>query len=401
MFTPPPNPSDQQEYPYGNLIWQYSAASGVWNLKDGTLIGGRGLQGERGNTGATGGTGAKGDTGFGVPGVGGANAGYPYAPELNSAVTPTAGKIKFTMNGSGVVTSIQIHRTDYLSGNHEQEYRLLGASTLYLHDAQANGPYNTFMGAAFLCNAPTFNSGNGTFTFSNVTQVYATPGSTSNSYVGLQFYKQGGTGNTGSYPSLTNVGLTTSNVLFGGFSLTGIFGLSGNANFLFNGTACTFGGTNTRFTVTGPTFAIGYNTNVVDGIFRTPTEFAPVQVITPGVNNVAISATGGSIQRFLISPSDRYSVSLGGNGWHSLSGATETIAIIIQSKTGWTGGFGTGILVQKDSNNQPPVLGGTTGGFDVVTLMRVNKGDGTSLNMGFPIARGMTAANTAIMSNQT
>ena len=399
-FNPPPNPSDDQEYPYGNMIWKYSAASGVWNIKDGTLIGGRGLQGERGVTGATGGTGPKGDTGFGSAGVGGANAGYPYSVELNSAVTPTSGKIKFTVSG-GVVTAIQLHKTDYLAGDHEQEYRLLGANTLYLQEAQANGPYNTFKTAGFLCQTPSFNSSNNTFTFSGVTQLFAAAGSTSNPFIGLQFYKSGGTGNTGSYPSIAAVGLTTSNMLFAGFGGTGVFGLSGNAKFLFNGTACTFGGAGTQFTVTGPTFAIGYTTNVFDGVFRTPTEFAPVRVLANGINDVPVSATGGSIQRFLISPTDRYTVSAAGNGWHSLSGATETIAVIIQSKKGFTGGFGTGILVQKDSNNQSPVLGGITGGFDVVTLMRVNKGDGTSLNMGFPIARGMSAANTSIMSNQT
>jgi hypothetical protein len=88
-----------------------------------------------------------------------------------------------------------------------------------------------------------------------------------------------------------------------------------------------------------------------------------------------------------------------GAGWHSLTAATETIAIIIQNKSSHTGGFDSNILTEGN----PILFGqdtttntGVIGGISVLTLMRVNKGNGTTLNMGFVVATGMTADNILI-----
>ena len=68
---------------------------------------------------------------------------------------------------------------------------------------------------------------------------------------------------------------------------------------------------------------------------------------------------------------------------------------------GFTGSFDSSILV--DGSGAPILFGpdtttnyGVTGGVSVVTLMRVNKGSGAGLTMGFVISTGMTAADITI-----
>lgn len=39
MFNPPTGPTNGAEYTYGNVVWQYQNPPGVWNIKDGTLVG--------------------------------------------------------------------------------------------------------------------------------------------------------------------------------------------------------------------------------------------------------------------------------------------------------------------------------------------------------------------------
>lgn len=39
MFNPPASPTNGAEYTYGNVTWEYSNPPGVWNIKDGTLVG--------------------------------------------------------------------------------------------------------------------------------------------------------------------------------------------------------------------------------------------------------------------------------------------------------------------------------------------------------------------------
>lgn len=39
MFDPPASPTNGAEFTYGNVVWQYQNPPGVWNIKDGTLVG--------------------------------------------------------------------------------------------------------------------------------------------------------------------------------------------------------------------------------------------------------------------------------------------------------------------------------------------------------------------------
>jgi hypothetical protein len=128
--------------------------------------------------------------------------------------------------------------------------------------------------------------------------------------------------------------------------------------------------------------------NVVGGIFKNPEEFASYQDLGSS-SAIVINATGGSIQRFRITPSAQVVVSAG-PGWDTVTtNATETIAVIVQSTNGKTGNFASTIL----SNN--PVLFGVTGGIDMFTVMRV-KTASSALLIGLPIANGLTAAGFSI-----
>lgn len=169
-------------------------------------------------------------------------------------------------------------------------------------------------------------------------------------------------------------------------------GGTGSNNFVFNGLAATFGGANTQFTITGPTFTIGNNTVVRGGIYYDAAESAPYY---PFENSpVLIKASDGSVQRIGINPSGTYVVGFddGTEGnWTNAIGVAESVVVILQSSSGKTGAFGGGILTPSP----PPVLGGLTGGVDVFTLMRIRHSSG-AIKMAFPIARSMTGPNYSI-----
>jgi hypothetical protein len=139
---------------------------------------------------------------------------------------------------------------------------------------------------------------------------------------------------------------------------------------------------------------------ITGGVFRNPSEFAPHFTLAENTNELVINGISGSIQRFTIDPSQRVTVKMG-TGWHSLTAATETIAVIVQniSSPSMTGVFDSNILTE----GSPSLFGqdtesstGVPGAISILTLMRVNKGGGSTLNMGFVIATGMTAANFKI-----
>jgi hypothetical protein len=141
---------------------------------------------------------------------------------------------------------------------------------------------------------------------------------------------------------------------------------------------------------TGLVFGSGYTTplQITGGIFKNPEEYASYQDLGSS-NSIVINATGGTIQRFKITPSAQVVVSAG-PGWDNTTvNATETIAVIVQSTNGQTGSFTGSIL----SNS--PVLFGTTGGIDMFTVMRV-KTASSALLIGLPIANGLTAAGFSI-----
>lgn len=168
-------------------------------------------------------------------------------------------------------------------------------------------------------------------------------------------------------------------------------GAAGSSNFLFNGTSATFGGANTQFTITGPTFNIGNNTVVRGGVFYDAAESAPYRALNSSIN---VIASGGSVQRIRITPGTNYTVTIddgvAGN-WNNTVGVAESVVVILQSTNGRTGQFDSTILTPSPR----PILGGITGGVDAFTLMRIATNDG-SIKMAFQIARGMTAPNVSI-----
>ena len=169
-------------------------------------------------------------------------------------------------------------------------------------------------------------------------------------------------------------------------------GGTGSNNFVFDGLAATFGGQNTQFTITGPTFNIGNNTVVYGGIFYDASEAAP---FTNFANSqIQIRGASGSVQRFSISPASSYTVSIDDTGgWVSTPGVAESVVVIMQSTNGRTGQFNNDILTQLPT----PILGGVTGGVDVFTVMRIAYTGGNGLiKMAFPIARGMSGTNFSI-----
>jgi hypothetical protein len=59
-------------------------------------------------------------------------------------------------------------------------------------------------------------------------------------------------------------------------------------------------------------------------------------------------------------------------------------------ENGTTGLFNTNIYTETGSRK--PVIGGVTGGIDILTLMRIKTNSG-ELRMGFQVANGMTGTD--------
>jgi hypothetical protein len=171
-------------------------------------------------------------------------------------------------------------------------------------------------------------------------------------------------------------------------------GGTGSNNFVFNGLAATFGGDNTQFTITGPTFTIGNNTVVRGGVFFDAAESAPYFIVPSG--NFEIRGASGSVQRIRTNQqSSNYQVTFASDGWSDVVGVSESVVVIMQSESAKTGAFGNDVL----TTTPRPIIGGVTGGFDVFTLMRIKVSDSGGVNplrMAFPIARGLTAPNFSI-----
>lgn len=308
IFGPPANPSNGLTYGWGNLVYEYSAQNGVWNIVSGSLIGQQGPPGQAGSPGE------RGTTGAGFTGA--------------------------RLNGDGTLT-------------------------FQFEDWSAGNPARTIVNIGIVRGA-TGNNG--------------APGAA------------GTAGVTGP------VGGTANQVLF-----VDNRGASGTYNFQFNGVTAHFGGTNTRFTMTGPTMQIGYSTDVVDGVFRSPREFSEWRTVNGA--EIAISPSNGTIQRIQYNPQgNTVTIRASNSGWSSITGHTETIMCFIKLVGGGevgTGKFGDEVLCESPrATNICNHGSGVTGTIDVVTLMRICAGTtagGASrgLTMGFYVARGLTNSTDA------
>ena len=460
FFSPPPNPSDGAAYTFGNLIWNYEADNGVWNIASGTIIGGQGAAGPTGTDGTNGNNGETGATGTGVTGATGAFSGllYTFRHPNNATFSngiggtpPPSGVIGFANSTVGTVgtntlfipdldvngathgfsigrwddstdTSVKgtiyIRRAFSLTGeailtqnsnsittvmNGTMGYRgFTGTNESALADMPPDGSLVSInhwrtgnrgaggaAGAAGAGATAFFIDASGVLYHTFINQGASTPptvGQTGQVNLG---YIRGTTGATGP------VGGTTQQVLFVDAAIP--YGASGNGNLLFDGKTLTFGANGgdlaniARMTITGDNLRLGYTMEVHDGIFTTPAERSIYQNVG-SVSALAINATGGSIQRYKVTPLTGFKITTG-SGWHPDDTVTETIAVIIQSTNGTTGEFAASILTERGSRK--PILFGVTGGIDILSIMRVKTTSG-GLTMGFQIANGMTAANFSI-----
>lgn len=453
VFSPPPNPSDGEAYTFGNLIWNYEADNGVWNIASGTLIGTPGPAGTNGTNGVTGATGA---TGTGVTGATGGFVGllytfrHPSSLLFSTSSLPPSGVIGFANTTVGVNNGNTIFISDIDQGGATN-----GNAVGRFDDSTDNASRGTiFFRRAFSLTGESFftqnasaftNTLNGTIatkSFGGTLETALTDLPPDGSLISLVHFRtgnrgpngsngtQGVTGATGagvtgffvdssgilrgvfinrgaSEPPIAGqtgdinlgyikgttgpVGGTTQQVLFVDAAVA--YGASGNNNLRFDGTALTFGAASSsaRMAITGDNLRLGYTMEVHDGIFTTPAERSPYQDVG-SVSTLVINATGGSIQRYKVTPQANFRITTG-SGWHPDNTVTETIAVIIQTTNGTTGEFAASILTERGSRK--PVLFGVTGGIDILSIMRVKTNSG-GLTMGFQVANGMTAANFSI-----
>ena len=167
--------------------------------------------------------------------------------------------------------------------------------------------------------------------------------------------------------------------------------VTGNSNFVFNGTSATFGGAGTQFTVTGPTFTFGKTTRIVDGVFVNPQEDS--YYANNGTANLSISGISGTIQRFTVTPQSNFTVGINSSSgqWNEDTNVVQTVNVVLQSTNGVTGTFASEILCPSPR----PTFCGVTGGVDLLSLMRI-KTAGGAVTMGFVVASGMTASGINI-----
>lgn len=344
MFNPPTGVTNGAEYTYGAITWRFDGTGGVWNIKDGTIVGAAGPAGAQGMTGPTGATGG------GTTGDGGALTFFDSTGRITARVTSAVG-------ATGVASFRNTH---------------------FLVD----GTGHVQLAAAYQVTGDTVQAGS----FINIGT-----GKTINN-IGVQSIN----GVTGPF-SITG---PRHGVLFLQPNLgVAAAGISANSTLVFNGTSLTFGSSTSQVTITGPSMVLGDVMTITGGVFNNPGERSQHWTLGAGVNTLVINGLSGSIQRFTVQPNATMNI-VAGSGWRNLTTATETIAVIVQNKSTMTAAFDSTILV--DGGGAPSLFGrdtiatrGVTGGISVFTLMRVQKGSG-ALNMGFVIATGMTAPNTTI-----
>lgn len=340
-FNPPSGVADGATYGYGNMVWEYAASNGVWNIVGGTIIGGIGPTGADG---------------------------LPGAASVPLATNSLTGVASFKRNDFVVSTTGHVSLTADIARKSA--------------DNDFTGAKNEFTQAVGIRSIDTetispwgYGAGDG-YGYIGLTSAIGGQININSTKIML-----GLDPDAGYSPASIKLANDKSNPLIIMAAATG----NSLGQIKLRPGGLQFGGD----AYTDPLVITG-------GVFKNPSEFAPHFTTTS--NNLVINGISGSIQRFTITPSGRVTVSMG-EGWHSLTAATETVAVIIQNNTGFTGVFGSGILTEGSpilfgQDTTTPV--GSPGAVTALTLMRINKGNGTYLNMGFVIGTGMTAANILI-----
>lgn len=394
-FSPPANPDNNEEYKYGNVIWQYQNPPGVWNIKDGTVVGKNGV----------------GVSGFfigqGAPFVVGDLYFYYVYEDGSTSDEISLGNVVGDDGSNAAPTGLTFQGSDGSKDRVDspETITITGANSNTIKTSIANNLMTIDVGLAgtSVTGIASFDSNN--FDVSGVGKVslkatYGVTGDTvTSSDNAIKVSRSGNEARVDARNatySLTGVASFSNqyfSVVDGAVSITsGTFvhtvngatgsilngvgkdrvvfssttGLSGNSGFLFDGTSLTF----------------GFDTRVVDGVFKTPREFS-VHVDNSTSNELVINATGGSIQRFTITPqNDQFKIKTG-TGWSDVNGHVETVVVLIKPTNGTTGTFDNSILAAPR-----PILFGVADAVDIISIMRIKTAAG-GLTMGFVYAEAL------------
>ena len=343
-FNPPVGVANGATYGYGNMLWEYAASSGVWNIVGGSIIGAVGPEGPAGP------------------------AGSDNIPLATTSLTGVASfrPSDFVVSVTGNVGIQPIYAR--LAGDNQ----MVGQNTFFAEQ----GTVFSYGITATQINTQNIFPLNSIGGESGYIQISSGSIQLINTNIGI--------GGEGGDPAVISVNNNVPSPSIQMYTINA----AGYENLIdLQSTGLIFGGA-----------AYDSPLMITGGVFRNPSELAPHFTTTS--NDLIVNGISGSIQRFTITPTGPVTIKAG-TGWHSLTAATETISLIIQNKSTHTGAFDSSILT--DGSGSPILFGPDTvsnfsvvGGVTVLTLMRVNKGGGVGLTMGFVISTGMTAANITI-----
>jgi hypothetical protein len=392
-FNPPTTPADGEGYTFGGVEWKFDAQFGVWNIAEGTIIGGIGPPGPVGPAGPPGAGGPPGTivvASTSVTGVARFDSNFfSVSPEGLVAISDDDLTIRAAFAGGPDETSTldligsdqgSLQFSGPVGSGIEVRTSGSGSSTVVLRNLGVTGINGISGNIEFSAGAGMVLNGVGTnsLEYENDWGNVADAATTLAPYVVVRF--NGSPGNI--------VAGQTGCVVYRHSSGQ----LTGSSSFQYDGSGLTYtsnririANANLSLTVTGPNITLGQQTQITGGIFTNPAEKCASFIVT--ADDLVINGASGSIQRFTVIPTNKVTIKAG-TGWNTATdGATETIAVIVK----WGGGYLTGSFDNTIISGNP-VLFGVTGGIEMFTLMRVNMG-GAGLTMGLPIANGLTGRN--------
>jgi len=338
MFNPPTGVTNGAEYRYGNIVWEYDAASGVWNIVDGSVVGSQGPKGDQGDPGAPGPQGNTGPTGAGAAtgdsgafivrdGVGtvrittvaGATGIASFDPRFFSFGTSGHIKVGGSLIGIGIGDG---KNTDYYGWGDVIDIR---GSTGIDFDEIAKGEYR-------IIGLTATNSKIGLASFDS---LYFTVSSTGNVDLASAYQTTGDTVqagygiNIGTGKVINNTGVTSFNGLTGNVSLTGDgSALFGYAN---NRVGARFG----SYTLTGVAsfeprfFGIGSTGHLVlTGAYQVTgdtVQAGSAIVIGTGkvITNIGVTAFNGATGAIVVT-GGQHAISFISNQYRSVGGVTAS-----------------------------------------------------------------------------
>lgn len=353
-FNPPANPTAGAEYSFGGVTWEFDAQFGVWNISDGTIIGGEGPPGPPGPPGPAGPSGAEGSVLIATSSITGVASFDPRFFAIGGT-----GHLKLATGHQATGDTVQAGSFITVSGTKAKTINNVGVHSIN----SITGPFQFVFQDGVFGSQTVDPAGGGSILVTTVlynSDIRATP-KASVAFAGIN---ERLTGN--------------SSFLYGGGGALG--GLT------FTSDKINISNSSLSMTVTGPNIIIGQSTQVTGGVFTNPAEKSVKYTLADNVNDIVINGLSGTIQRYVVNPSGTITVKCG-SSWRNVAGDTETIAVMVHSLKGNTGTFDGNII----SGN--PVLFGVTGGLEMFTIMRVSIDGTNGLTMGLQVANGLTGKN--------